>query len=157
VTLTGVTCPECHQGKILERRGRFGPFYGCSRYPDCTKNFRARPVPKPCPKCGNAYLLVRERKGGSFYVCEAEGCDYDASAGDLQQSPLAPEVPEEGRKAALVPATTKVAAKKTPRRRKEPVEAAAATATAPAPVRAAAKTKPKAKAAVKASAKAAPK
>src|SRR5262245_8125739 len=66
VTLTGVTCPECHQGQILERKGRFGPFYGCSRYPECTKNFRARPVPRPCPKCGNAYLLVRERKGGSF-------------------------------------------------------------------------------------------
>ena len=52
VTLTGVTCPECHQGEILERKGRFGPFYGCSRYPECTRNFRARPVPKPCPKCG---------------------------------------------------------------------------------------------------------
>jgi DNA topoisomerase-1 len=157
VTLTGVTCPECHQGQILERRGRFGPFYGCSRYPDCTKNFRARPVPKPCPKCGNAYLLVRERKGGSFYVCEAEGCDYDASAGDLEQYPLATEVTEEARQAALVAATTKVAAKKTPRRRKEPAQAAAASATAPAPARAAAKAGPKAKSAAKAPAKAASK
>ena len=49
--------------KILERKGRFGPFYGCSRYPECTKNFRARPVPKPCPKCGTAYLLVRDQAG----------------------------------------------------------------------------------------------
>ena len=119
VTLTGVTCPECHQGQILERRGRFGPFYGCSRYPECTKNFRARPVPKPCPKCGNGYLLVRERKNGSFYVCEAEGCDYDAPAGDLDLYPLTTEVTEEARQAALVAATMKVAAKKTPRRRKE--------------------------------------
>ena len=144
VTLTGVTCPECHQGQILERKGRFGPFYGCSRYPECTKNFRARPVPKPCPKCGNAYLLVRERKGGSFYVCEAEGCDYDESAGDLDKYPLATEVTEEARQAALVAATTKVAAKKTPRRRKEPaVEAAPAAEKPPAAKRPKAEPKPK--------------
>ena len=50
VTLTGVTCPECHKGQILERKGRFGPFYGCARYPECTKNFRARPVPHAVPE-----------------------------------------------------------------------------------------------------------
>jgi DNA topoisomerase-1 len=147
VTLTGVTCPECHQGKILERKGRFGPFYGCSRYPECTKNFRARPVPKPCPKCGTAYLLVRERKAGSFYVCEAEGCDYDASAGDLEQYPLATEITEESRQAALVAATMKVAAKKTPRRRKEPATEAAPAAEAKQPAkRPKPERKPKAKA-----------
>ncbi len=33
---TGITCPKCHQGEILQRRGKFGrPFFGCSRYPDC--------------------------------------------------------------------------------------------------------------------------
>jgi DNA topoisomerase-1 len=120
VTLTGVTCPECQKGRILERKGRFGPFYGCSRYPECTRNFRARPVPEPCPKCGTAYLLVRERKGGSFFVCDAEGCDYDAPAKNLDRYPLTTEVTEEARQAALVAATTKVAAKKTPRRKPKP-------------------------------------
>jgi DNA topoisomerase I len=152
VTLTGVTCPECHQGKILERKGRFGPFYGCSRYPECTKNFRARPVPKPCPKCGTAYLLVRERKNGSFFVCEAEGCDYDASAGDLDQYPLTTEVTEEARQAALVAATMKVAAKKTPRRPKEPAAAAVPAAEPKQPAKRPKpepKPKPRAKAAAK--------
>jgi DNA topoisomerase-1 len=119
VTLTGVTCPECQKGQILERKGRFGPFYGCSRYPECTRNFRARPIPTPCPKCGTAYVLLRERKGGSFFVCEAEGCDYDAPAQDLDRYPLTTEVTEQARQAALAAATLKVAAKKTPRRRKE--------------------------------------
>jgi DNA topoisomerase-1 len=120
VTLTGVTCPECHKGQILERKGRFGPFYGCARYPECTKNFRARPVPEPCPKCGTAYLLVRERKAGAFFVCETEGCDYDEPARDLDRYPLTTEVTEAARQAALVAATMKVAAKKTPRRRPTP-------------------------------------
>ncbi|MCU0493729.1 MAG: type I DNA topoisomerase [Chloroflexaceae bacterium] len=33
---TGVGCPKCHQGELLQRRGKFGrPFYGCNRYPKC--------------------------------------------------------------------------------------------------------------------------
>ncbi|MEN9937211.1 MAG: hypothetical protein RLZZ387_3790 [Chloroflexota bacterium] len=33
---TGVTCPKCNEGELLERRGKFGrPFFGCNRYPKC--------------------------------------------------------------------------------------------------------------------------
>ncbi len=33
---TGVACPKCRQGELLERRGKFGrPFFGCNRYPKC--------------------------------------------------------------------------------------------------------------------------
>jgi DNA topoisomerase-1 len=131
VTLTGVTCPECNEGRILERKGRFGPFYGCSRYPDCTRNFRARPVPKPCPKCGTAFLLVRERKAGAFYVCEAEGCGYDEPAGDLDRYPVATEITEEARRAALEAAAAPVARKKSPRRKA--TEAPATDVAAPTP------------------------
>ena len=28
------TCPRCG-GELLKRNGRFGPFYGCSNYPEC--------------------------------------------------------------------------------------------------------------------------
>jgi DNA topoisomerase-1 len=31
----GEVCPECGQGQLAARRGRFGPFVGCNRYPDC--------------------------------------------------------------------------------------------------------------------------
>lgn len=34
---TGVKCPQCGEGELLRRRGKFGrPFFGCSRYPQCT-------------------------------------------------------------------------------------------------------------------------
>lgn len=34
---TGVKCPECKEGDMVERRSRRGTtFYSCSRYPDCT-------------------------------------------------------------------------------------------------------------------------
>ena len=33
---TGVICPQCKQGELIEKRSRFGTmFYSCSRYPDC--------------------------------------------------------------------------------------------------------------------------
>jgi DNA topoisomerase-1 len=33
---TGVVCPKCHEGQLMQRRGKFGrPFYGCDRYPKC--------------------------------------------------------------------------------------------------------------------------
>ncbi|MDD4624255.1 MAG: topoisomerase DNA-binding C4 zinc finger domain-containing protein [Bacilli bacterium] len=31
------TCPECKEGKVVEKRTKKGKFfYGCNRYPDCT-------------------------------------------------------------------------------------------------------------------------
>jgi DNA topoisomerase-1 len=43
---TGVKCPEPNcTGELVERRsGRGTPFYGCSRYPDCT--YTSRQLPK---------------------------------------------------------------------------------------------------------------
>ncbi|MBI3261083.1 type I DNA topoisomerase [Candidatus Berkelbacteria bacterium] len=33
---TGINCPDCKQGEILQRRSRHGKvFWGCSRYPEC--------------------------------------------------------------------------------------------------------------------------
>jgi DNA topoisomerase-1 len=31
----GETCPECQTGILAARKGRFGPFVGCNRYPEC--------------------------------------------------------------------------------------------------------------------------
>ena len=32
---TGVDCPKCKKGEMLERKGRYGKFYGCSGFPKC--------------------------------------------------------------------------------------------------------------------------
>jgi len=61
---TGVKCPK-DGGAIVERRGRFRPFYGCVNYPACDFSLNARPIPQACPKCGNPYLAAARGKGGS--------------------------------------------------------------------------------------------
>lgn len=71
---TGVTCPTCHEGKIIERRSKKGRvFYGCDRYPDCEFVSWDKPVDKPCPKC-SAMLVEKRNKSGTFEQCVA--CDF---------------------------------------------------------------------------------
>lgn len=41
---TGVTCPDCKEGQLVERRNRRGQnFYGCSKFPNCTYTNRLLP------------------------------------------------------------------------------------------------------------------
>ena len=46
----GETCPQCGEGTLVGKRGRFGPFVGCSRYPDCDYIKQdGPPPPDPLP------------------------------------------------------------------------------------------------------------
>jgi DNA topoisomerase-1 len=45
---TGVRCPKCKEGDLVERRTKRGRvFYGCNRYPNCDYTTWNRPVPAP--------------------------------------------------------------------------------------------------------------
>jgi DNA topoisomerase-1 len=78
----GLLCPECSQGQVVERKGRWGrSFYGCKRYPDCTFTAQYRPLSEPCPDCGRAYLLEKETKReGRVIFCGNEACHYKREA-----------------------------------------------------------------------------
>ncbi len=68
---TGVTCPECKQGTITEKKSKKGRvFYSCNRYPDCKFALWDKPVKAPCPKCGNMMTL----KGKNSVKCTK--CEY---------------------------------------------------------------------------------
>ena len=53
---TGVKCPVCKTGEIVERRGRFGIFYSCSNYPDCKFNMKSKPTGRICNLCGSLMM-----------------------------------------------------------------------------------------------------
>lgn len=78
---TGVRCPSCGQGEIVERRSRRGhTFFGCERYPACTFASWERPVPLSCPRCAAPYLLERTTKrDGRVRRCAREGCEFRES------------------------------------------------------------------------------
>jgi len=75
---TGVDCPECGKGKIVERKSKRGKlFFGCDRYPDCGFVLWNRPVAKPCPNCHSPYLVEKvTKKEGRRLLCEQDGCGY---------------------------------------------------------------------------------
>jgi len=74
---TGVKCPTCGEGELLERRSRRGIFYSCSRYPKCDFALNSRPVPRQCPKCKALYLLEKTTKReGHIEYCNNPNCDY---------------------------------------------------------------------------------
>jgi DNA topoisomerase-1 len=70
---TGEACPKCETGELVIREGRFGPFTGCSRYPECDyikdkKQSSALPTGESCPRCGKP-LVQREGRRGPFVGC----------------------------------------------------------------------------------------
>jgi DNA topoisomerase-1 len=82
----GEVCPQCGEGTLVGKTGRFGPFVGCSRYPDCNyirKEGPPPPEPLPfevvCPKNRDGRLVARRarRTGNVFYGCSNyPTCDY---------------------------------------------------------------------------------
>jgi DNA topoisomerase-1 len=76
---TGVKCPKCGEGEIVERMSRRGVFYSCNRYPKCEFTLNNRPVQRECPKCHAPYLLEKETKReGQIEYCNNPECDHRA-------------------------------------------------------------------------------
>lgn len=114
-----ISCNLCGQPMII-KKSRFGPFLGCSGYPECKNTRRigkdGKPVPLPvptgtaCPKCKEGELLERRGKfGRPFYGCHRyPKCDYVVN--ELAQVALyVPDAPNENSKP-----TTNTTATKTP-------------------------------------------
>ncbi|HOX45215.1 MAG TPA: type I DNA topoisomerase [Myxococcota bacterium] len=79
---TGVACPVCKQGTLVERRSKRGKlFFSCGRYPECTFSLWNPPLAEACPQCGFGVLMVKETKReGRLVVCPQKGCGYKRQA-----------------------------------------------------------------------------
>ncbi len=88
-----VMCNLCGKPMVI-KKSRFGPFLGCSGYPECANTRRmgkdGKPVPLPvptgvaCPKCSEGELMGRRGKfGRPFYGCSRyPKCDYATNSLD---------------------------------------------------------------------------
>ena len=82
---TGLSCPQCEEGRLVVKFGKNGTFLGCSSYPACafTSNYTRNGAGEielvkedapeelgPCPKCADGRLVVKKTKtGGRFVAC----------------------------------------------------------------------------------------
>ena len=92
ITLAGFKCEACG-GEMVVRNGRYGSFYACQNYPECTfTKQKVTEIGVACPICGSK-VLARHGKGRMlFYSCEKyPECDF--SSWDM---PLAENCPDCG-------------------------------------------------------------
>ena len=133
-TSTGVTCPQCHRGELVEKHTRFGTFYGCDRYPECDLAVNNPPEKdRPCPECGS--LLLRRPKSLRCWNCGAElDLDFNVTkSGDAEAEAEVRRAKAEARARKAAARKKKPAAKKkTTARKKTAAKKTAAKKTAAA-------------------------
>lgn len=77
----GVECPECGQGKLVEKRTKRGRvFYACNRYPDCRFALWDKPLAEKCSRCG---AILVEKNGQKF--CSNKECQKDSGSSIAQK------------------------------------------------------------------------
>lgn len=67
----GRKCPECKDGELVIRIGRFGKFISCSAFPDCkhTEKYLEKTGAK-CPDCKEGDVIIkRSGRGRKFFGC----------------------------------------------------------------------------------------
>ncbi len=72
---TGEACPNCKDGKLMERDGRFGKFIACSNYPKCKfikedpEEAAKKKTGVACPTCKKGEMVERRGRFGIFFSC----------------------------------------------------------------------------------------
>jgi len=77
-------CPTCDSHMVI-KTSFYGPFLGCSQYPDCKtvlslgKDGNPLPPPRPsgkeCPKCSSE-MMITYGKYGEYLLCSNEECKH---------------------------------------------------------------------------------
>ncbi len=85
----GEKCPNCEEGRLVLKKGRFGAFLGCDQYPKCKtiknipknkeeqkeqeemeKKAKKAGEGKQCPNCETGKLKLRKSARGYFLGCD---------------------------------------------------------------------------------------
>ena len=77
--LSGVgKCMNCKEGDLQIRKGRFGMFVACNKYPECKTTFSLprnaliKPAKKECPECTYPMVLAIKKKGAQEFCLNKE-------------------------------------------------------------------------------------
>jgi len=85
---TGIQCPDCKEGEIMEKRSRNGKtFFSCNRYPKCRFATWDRPVAEACPQCSAPFVVEKTTKRfGTVRRCLSEGCAYKETVAEPEEA-----------------------------------------------------------------------
>lgn len=66
----GEKCPDCKEGELVIRLGRFGKFISCSLFPECkfTRQYKEA-AGFNCPECGAEGVVRKTKTGRKFFGC----------------------------------------------------------------------------------------
>jgi len=94
---TGVKCPKCNKGTLMQRKSRRGKvFYSCSTYPKCDYAVWNEPIAENCPTCGWPVLTIKTTKRrGTEKVCPQQECSFAEPYDPPPQAETAPKKDEE--------------------------------------------------------------
>lgn len=81
---SGKVCPKCGS-HMVKRHGKYGDFYGCTKYPSCryTEPLEGKEQPAgdnaasayPCPRCKTGHFIRKKGPYGFFWVCSTARCN----------------------------------------------------------------------------------
>ncbi|HSL15568.1 MAG TPA: type I DNA topoisomerase [Actinomycetota bacterium] len=83
------TCPTCGR-PLVRKHGRFGPFIGCSGYPECTyiKKEPPKSLGITCPQCTQGDIVERRTRFGLMYGCDRyPDCDFAVNHPPIKDHP----------------------------------------------------------------------
>lgn len=70
---TGVKCPSCGKGDIVEKKSKRGKiFFACNQYPSCQFALWQKPNGEKCPECDSLLTFATKNK----IVCSNKECKY---------------------------------------------------------------------------------
>ena len=93
VVVADFKCELCG-ADMVQRSGRYGSFFACSRFPECnfTKQ-KTKDIGVDCPKCGSKIVMKNGKNRTVFYSCEKyPTCDF--SSWDMPTNEKCPECSE---------------------------------------------------------------
>lgn len=73
-------CPECNNGTLMIKRGKFGLFIACSKYPDCKVTFSipsnslVKVTDKVCEHCSHPKIMVIKKGKRPQELCLNNNC-----------------------------------------------------------------------------------
>lgn len=109
---TGEKCPDCEDGELVIREGRYGEFISCNNFPTCKytraldENKKEEPehLEELCPDCGSPLVKRKNRFGKYFIGCSTfPKCRYLRNLNDDGSELSAEEAAEQAKNARPKP------------------------------------------------------